>query len=96
VPATKGTGKKQIRATFAHDRRRMYWLETDPKKRGTNQMHELLNEIHDIHHPVIVAGDLNSTGSNGPPTSIEKCSISATEVWISGQRKAFSGRRELA
>ena len=34
-------------------------------------MHELLNEIYDIHHPVIVAGDLNSTGSNGPPTSIE-------------------------
>ena len=41
-----------------------------PKVRR-QQMQELLNEIRDIHHPVIVAGDLNSTGSNGTPTSIE-------------------------
>ena len=35
------------------------------------QMVELLNQIHDTRHPVIVAGDLNTTGSNSTPTSVE-------------------------
>jgi endonuclease/exonuclease/phosphatase family metal-dependent hydrolase len=35
------------------------------------QMEELLKQVHDIPHPVIVAGDLNTTGSNSTPTSIE-------------------------
>lgn len=35
------------------------------------QMQELLKEIHDISHPVVVAGDLNTTGSDSTPTSIE-------------------------
>src|ERR1700676_1067658 len=34
------------------------------------QMQELLNEVRDVHNPVVVAGDLNSTGSNGTPTSV--------------------------
>jgi endonuclease/exonuclease/phosphatase family metal-dependent hydrolase len=35
------------------------------------QMEELLKQIHDIAHPVIVAGDLNTSGSDSTPTSIE-------------------------
>jgi endonuclease/exonuclease/phosphatase family metal-dependent hydrolase len=35
------------------------------------QMEELLKQIHDISHPVIVAGDLNTTGSDSTPTSVE-------------------------
>jgi endonuclease/exonuclease/phosphatase family metal-dependent hydrolase len=40
-----------------------------PKVRR-RQMEELLNEVRDIHNPVIVAGDLNTTGSDGTPTSV--------------------------
>jgi endonuclease/exonuclease/phosphatase family metal-dependent hydrolase len=39
-----------------------------PKVRR-QQMEELLNEIRDTHNPVIIAGDLNTTGSDGTPTS---------------------------
>lgn len=35
------------------------------------QMEELLEEIHHISNPVIVVGDLNTTGSDSTPTSIE-------------------------
>jgi endonuclease/exonuclease/phosphatase family metal-dependent hydrolase len=35
------------------------------------QMEELLKQVHDIPHPVIVAGDLNTTGSDSTPTSVE-------------------------
>jgi len=41
-----------------------------PKVRR-KQMEELLQQIHDEPHPAIVAGDLNTTGSNGTPTSVE-------------------------
>jgi endonuclease/exonuclease/phosphatase family metal-dependent hydrolase len=41
-----------------------------PKVRR-KQMDELLKQIQDIHHPVIVAGDLNTTGSDATPTSVE-------------------------
>lgn len=34
-------------------------------------MEELLAQVHDIRHPVIVAGDLNTSGGDGTPTSIE-------------------------
>ena len=40
-----------------------------PKVRR-QQMQQLLNGIRDIHNPVIVAGDLNTTGSDGTPTSV--------------------------
>ncbi len=33
-------------------------------------MEELLNQIHDVRNPVVVAGDLNTTGSNGTPTNV--------------------------
>jgi hypothetical protein len=35
------------------------------------QMEELLNQVRDTANPVIVAGDMNTTGSNGTPTSVE-------------------------
>ncbi len=41
-----------------------------PKVRR-QQMQELLEQIHDIPHPVIVGGDLNTTGSDSTPTSVE-------------------------
>jgi endonuclease/exonuclease/phosphatase family metal-dependent hydrolase len=41
-----------------------------PKVRR-QQMEELLKQVHDISHPVIVAGDLNTTGSDSTPTSVE-------------------------
>jgi hypothetical protein len=36
------------------------------------QMDELLKEIHAVSGPVIVAGDLNTTGSDATPTSVER------------------------
>lgn len=43
---------------------------TKPKIRR-RQMEELLNEVHDISNPVVVAGDLNTTGGDATPTSVE-------------------------
>ena len=43
---------------------------TKPKIRR-KQMEELLKGIHNIPHPVVVAGDLNTTGSDSTPTSVE-------------------------
>jgi endonuclease/exonuclease/phosphatase family metal-dependent hydrolase len=43
---------------------------TKPRIRK-QQMQELLQQVHDISHPVIVAGDLNTTGGDSTPTSIE-------------------------
>jgi len=43
---------------------------TTPKNRRL-QMEELLKGVHNVSNPVIVAGDLNTTGSNGTPTSAE-------------------------
>ena len=34
-------------------------------------MEELLNEVRDTGNPVIIAGDMNTAGSNSTPTSIE-------------------------
>src|SRR6185503_72009 len=35
------------------------------------QMKELIDEIYQVSNPVIVAGDLNTTGGNSTPTSVE-------------------------
>jgi endonuclease/exonuclease/phosphatase family metal-dependent hydrolase len=43
---------------------------TKPKVRR-KQMEELLHEVSEVSHPVVVAGDLNTTGSDSTPTSIE-------------------------
>ncbi len=36
------------------------------------QMEELLKQIHDVSHPVILAGDFNTTGGDSTPTSVER------------------------
>ncbi len=41
-----------------------------PKVRR-QQMQDLLNAVSDISNPVIIAGDMNTTGGNSTPTSIE-------------------------
>ncbi len=43
---------------------------TKPKIRR-RQMQELLKEVHEVPNPVIVAGDMNTTGGDSTPTSIE-------------------------
>jgi Endonuclease/Exonuclease/phosphatase family len=43
---------------------------TKPKIRR-QQMEQLLKEIHDIPNPIVIAGDLNTTGGDSTPTSIE-------------------------
>jgi endonuclease/exonuclease/phosphatase family metal-dependent hydrolase len=35
------------------------------------QMQQLLNEVRDTNNPVIIAGDMNTTGSDSTPTSIQ-------------------------
>jgi endonuclease/exonuclease/phosphatase family metal-dependent hydrolase len=35
------------------------------------QMEELLNTVKDVSNPVIIAGDMNTTGSDSTPTSVE-------------------------
>jgi endonuclease/exonuclease/phosphatase family metal-dependent hydrolase len=38
----------------------------------TKQMDALLSEIKEVEHPVIMAGDFNTSGSDGTPTSIRR------------------------
>lgn len=54
-----------------------------PKARR-QQMVELLNEVSDVHNPVVVAGDLNTTGSDGTPTSVPNMlykRFGSTDFW---------------
>jgi endonuclease/exonuclease/phosphatase family metal-dependent hydrolase len=51
----------------------------------TRQMDALLSRIKEVEHPVIVAGDLNTTGSDGTPTSIRREILNRVknyEFWI--------------
>ena len=43
-----------------------------PPECRTKQMDAVLTQIKQIDHPVIVAGDLNTTGADGTPTSIRR------------------------
>ena len=48
------------------------------------QMEELLRQIHNIRHPVIIGGDLNTTGSDSTPTSVENAvykRLGTTDFW---------------
>jgi endonuclease/exonuclease/phosphatase family metal-dependent hydrolase len=38
----------------------------------TKQMDALLARIKEVEHPVILAGDLNTSGTDGAPTSIRR------------------------
>ena len=44
--------------------------QTRPRCRVT-QINALLAAIHDVSNPVILAGDLNTTGADGTPTSVQ-------------------------
>lgn len=43
---------------------------TKPKNRR-KQLEQLLKEVRDVPNPVIIAGDMNTTGSDSTPTSVE-------------------------
>jgi endonuclease/exonuclease/phosphatase family metal-dependent hydrolase len=62
VPQASGQ-RVTIAATHLENR-------TRPKTRR-KQLQELLNEVHDLTNPVIIAGDMNTTGSDSTPTSVE-------------------------
>jgi len=51
----------------------------------TKQMDALLAQIKELDHPVIVAGDLNTTGTDGTPTSIRREILNRVknyEFWV--------------
>jgi endonuclease/exonuclease/phosphatase family metal-dependent hydrolase len=48
------------------------------------QMEELLNQVRESHDPVVIAGDLNTTGSDGTPTSVQNLlykRYGSTDFW---------------
>ena len=56
-----------------------------PPECRTKQMDALLSQIKRIEHPVIVAGDLNTTGADGTPTSIRREILNRVknyEFWV--------------
>jgi len=64
-----------------------------PKSRR-EQMEELLLLLGDIHNPVIIAGDLNTTRSNSSPTSIKKQiyqRLGSAEFWAMTGAKYATG-----
>ena len=63
VPEAPG-GRVTVVATHLENRAK-------PKIRR-QQMTELLNQVRDVPNPVIIGGDLNSTGSDSTPTSVER------------------------
>ena len=56
-------GRVTIAATHLENR-------TRPKYRR-KQLEQLLKQVHDVQNPVIIAGDMNTTGSDATPTSAE-------------------------
>jgi endonuclease/exonuclease/phosphatase family metal-dependent hydrolase len=76
-----------------------------PKVRR-QQMEEVLKQVQDVAHPVIVAGDLNSTGSDSTPTSVERMlykrygSVDFWTTkgvqWATGVGLIYSGARAVA
>ena len=51
----------------------------------TKQMDALLSRIKEVEHPVIMAGDLNTTGADGTPTSIRREILNRVknyEFWV--------------
>ena len=58
------------------------------------QMEELLALLRDIHNPVIIAGDLNTTGGDSTPTSIKKQiyqRLGSAEFWANRGVKYATG-----
>ena len=58
------------------------------------QLEEVLNEIKTIQHPVILAGDMNTSGSDATPTSFErevKKRLGSTKFWATQGIKYATG-----
>jgi endonuclease/exonuclease/phosphatase family metal-dependent hydrolase len=58
------------------------------------QMEELLKWLRDIRNPVIIAGDLNTTGGDSSPTSIKKQiyqRLGSAEFWVNTGVKYATG-----
>jgi len=75
---------------------------TKPKVRRA-QMQELLDHVRGIHHTVIIGGDMNTTGGDGTPTSVENMLYkrygsmdfwtTKGVQWTTGAGIAYSGTR---
>ncbi len=58
------------------------------------QLQEVLVEIKDINHPVVVAGDMNTSGSDSTPTSFDrevKKRLGSTSFWATQGIKYATG-----
>ena len=85
VPDVK-EGQVTVVATHLENR-------TDPKDRRL-QMEELLNRLKNVRNPVILAGDLNTTGSKGRPRSVRQSVASkmgTSEFWTNQGIKYATG-----
>jgi endonuclease/exonuclease/phosphatase family metal-dependent hydrolase len=70
-------------------------LESNAKPESRRkQMEELLALLRDIHNPVIIAGDLNTSGGDSSPTSIKKqiyLRLGSAEFWTTTGVKYATG-----
>jgi endonuclease/exonuclease/phosphatase family metal-dependent hydrolase len=85
VPGVK-EGQVTVVATHLENR-------TDPKERRL-QMEELLSRLKGTKNPIILAGDLNTTGSKGRPRSVAQTVASkmgSTEFWTNQGIKYATG-----
>jgi endonuclease/exonuclease/phosphatase family metal-dependent hydrolase len=85
VPGVK-EGQVTVVATHLENR-------ADPKERRL-QMEELLGRLKGIKNPVILAGDLNTTGSKGRPRSVAQtvaAKMGSTEFWTNQGIKYATG-----
>ena len=85
VPDVK-EGQVTVVATHLENR-------TDPKDRRL-QMEELLSRLSNIKNPIILAGDLNTTGSKGRPRSVKQSVASkmgTSEFWTNQGIKYATG-----
>ncbi len=79
-------GTVTIAATHLEDK-------TKPANR-VKQLEELLDQIKDIDHPVILAGDMNTSGSDSTPTSFQrevKKRLGSKSFWVTQGIKYATG-----
>ena len=70
-------------------------LEAKAKPEGrVRELEELLSQVKDIPHPVVVAGDMNTSGSDNAPTSFErevKNRLGSSSFWVNKGVKYATG-----
>ncbi len=67
--------------------------KTKPENRR-KQLEELLSHVRGVPHPVILAGDMNTTGSDSTPTSFERAvkkRMGSTSFWVKQGIKHATG-----